>query len=186
MEFYNAPTYTKQDLMIKSERELQFPFNDDDATYNGVTHQYTLTDKYFQERGRNLLEEVDGKDPEKVKHFLMYLTMKVYNYIYTHSKSPRNVLNYIIAKRGIYGYTSYEYRQAFLEAMFLEGCYLIDNGDISQIAGVDFDTMQNFSIDVMKNQDRDWNKNATDILRQLGLNYYGSYKIIPRGMGKEW
>lgn len=186
MDFYKAPTYTKVDLETKKETELSFPFNDDDATYDGLTHQYTLTDKYFQERGRNLLVEVEGTDPEKVKHFLKYLSMKVYTFIYNHNKSPRQVLNYIIAKRGIYGYTPYEYRQAFLEAMFLEGCYLIDNGDISQLAGVDFDTMQNMSVDVMRRQDRDWNKDAIGLLNQLGLNFYGRYRIMPRGMGKEW
>lgn len=186
MDFFNAKTYTQQDLIELKESEIQFPFNDNDATYNGFTHQYSLTDKYFIERGRNLLEEIDSNDPEKVKHFLQYLTMKVYTYIYTHNKTPRNTLNYIIAKRGISGFTKYEYRQAFLDAMFLEGCYLLDNGDLSQLAGVDLDSMQNFSVDVMRHQARDWNKDAIGILTQLGLNYYGKYNIIPRGIGKEW
>ena len=186
MKFYKPQTYTETQLRELDEKDIKFPFNDKDAIYDGMKHQYTLTAEYFTERGRNLLVEIDSNNPEKVKHFLQYLTMKVYTYIYTHSKSPRNVLNYIIAKRGITGYSPYEYRQAFLDAMFLEGCYLLDNGDISQITGIDIETMQNMSVDVVRRQDRDWNKDAINILRQLGLNYYGKYNIIAQGMGVEW
>ena len=39
----------------------------------------------------------------------------------------------------------------------------LDNGDISSISGVDFDTMQNMSIDVMRNQERDFHKDAVEI-----------------------
>ena len=90
----------------------------------------------------------------------------------------------MIAKRGIHGYTPYEYRQSFLEAMFIEGEYLLDNGDISSISGVDFDTMQNMSIDVMRNQERDFHKDAVEMLKTLGLRYFGRYKFIPQG--KDW
>ena len=35
--------------------------------------------------------------------------------------------------------------------MFIwQGVYLLINGDISQVSGVDLDTMQNMSIDVIK------------------------------------
>ena len=105
MNFYQAPTYTESQLRNMDEKDMQFPFNDDDAVYDGVTHQYTLTEKYFYQRSRNLLVELETTDPEKVAHFLKYLTMKVYTFIYTHSKSPRNTLNYMVAKRGIYGYS---------------------------------------------------------------------------------
>ena len=78
----------------------------------------------------------------------------------------------------------YEYRQAFLEAMFIEGCYLLDNGDISAISGIDLDTMQNMSIDVIRNQDRDMHKSSIDALKELGLNYYGRYRFPI--VGKDW
>jgi hypothetical protein len=143
-----------------------------------------LTSKYFQERGRNLEIEISGNDPNKVKHFLKDLRRKVYSRIYNTNKSTRQQLNYMIAKRGIYGYTPYEYRQSFLEAMFIEGEYLLDNGDISSISGTDFDTMQNMSIDVMRNQERDFHKDAVDMLKTLGLRYFGRYKFIPQG--KDW
>lgn len=181
MKFYEPKTYTRDELEELEEREIVFPFCDEDATYNGKTHQYTLTAGYFYERGRNLELEVEGTDPEKVKHFLQYLTRKVYNYIYIHSKSTRNQINYLIAKRALRSYSPYEYRQAFLEAMFLEGCYLLDNGDLGAISGVDFDTMSNVNIDVMRNQDRDMHPECVKLLKELGLNYYGRYKFIPDG-----
>lgn len=184
MKTYTAPIYTKTMLAELDESEVKFPFTDEDAVYDGLFHQYRLTPQYFYERGRNLQAEIQGSDPEKVEHFLKYLQMKVYNYIYTHSKSPRPILNYIVAKRGIKGYTPYEYRQSFLEAMYIEGCYLLDNGDISQVTGIDLDTMQNMSADVMRNQDRDMHKDCIRLLMELGLNYFGKYKIIPQG--KDW
>lgn len=184
METYTAPFYTKEQLALLNENEIHFPFSDDDATYVGLDHQYELTSKYFQERGRNLEVEISGNQPDKVKLFLATLRRKFYSRIYNTNKSTRQQLNYIIAKRGINGYTPYEYRQAFLEAMFIEGEYLLDNGDISSIAGVDFDTMQNMSVDVMRNQERDFHKDAVGMLKALGLRYYGRYRFIPQG--KDW
>jgi hypothetical protein len=184
MNTYQAPFYTESELIELKEEQVHFPFSDKDATYNGLDHQYELTSAYFQERGRNLQIEIEGTNPDKVKHFLRALRLKVYNFIYTHNKSTRAQLNFLIAKRGLRGYTPYEYRQAFLEAMFVEGCYLLDNGDISGLAGVDFDTMQNMSADVMRNQDRDMHKDCIRLLQTLGLNFYGRYSFIPTG--KDW
>lgn len=184
MKVYTAPFYTEAQLDLLEENELSFPFSDKDATYIGLDHQYQLTSKYFQERGRNLEVELDGNSPDKVENFLKELRLKVYTWVYTHSKSTRQQLNYLIAKRGLNGFTQYEYRQAFLEAMFVEGCYLLDNGDLSSIAGVDLDTMQNMSVDVMRNQDRDFHKDAIGMLKTLGLNYYGRYSFMPQG--KDW
>ena len=184
MEIYQAPFYTKEQLAQLDETEIHFPFSDDDATYVGIDHQYELTSKYFQERGRNLEIEIGGTNPDRVKQFLSALRRKFYSRIYNTNKSTRQQINYMIAKRGIHGYTPYEYRQSFLEAMFIEGEYLLDNGDISSISGVDFDTMQNMSIDVMRNQERDFHKDAVEMLKTLGLRYFGRYKFIPQG--KDW
>lgn len=184
MNIYQAPFYTKEQLALLDEKEIKFPFSDDEATYVGLDHQYELTSKYFQERGRNLEIEISGNQPDKVKLFLTTLRRKFYLKIYNTNKSTRQQINYMIAKRGIHGYTPYEYRQAFLEAMFIEGEYLLDNGDISSIAGIDFDTMQNMSADVMRNQERDFHKDAIEMLKTLGLRFYGRYKFIPQG--KDW
>ena len=184
MKTFVAPFYTKEQLEELEENQISFPFSDDDATYVGLDHQYELTSKYFEERGRNLEVEISGNQPDKVKHFLSALRRKFYSRIYNTNKSTRQQLNYMIAKRGIRGYTPYEYRQAFLEAMFVEGEYLLDNGDISGLAGVDFDTMQNMSADVMRNQERDFHKDAVEMLKTLGLRYFGRYKFIPQG--KDW
>ena len=181
MNSYVAPFYTKEQLLLLDESEIHFPFSDDDATYNGLYHQYELTSKYFEERGRNLEIEIDGNEPDKVKHFLSALRTKFYSKIYNTNKSTRKQLNYMIAKRGIYGFTPYEYRQAFLEAMFIEGEYLLDNGDISGVAGIDLDTMQNMSEDVMRNQERDFHRDALELLKTLGLRFYGKYRFIPQG-----
>ena len=181
MATYKAPYYTEEQKEILGEDNLEFPFSDKDAEYNGFEHQYQLTSKYFEERGRNLQVEIEGNSPDKVKHFLEMLRRKVYTKIYNQSKSSRRQINYLIAKRGIYGYTPYEYRQAFLEMMFIEGEYLLDNGDISSVAGIDLDTMQNMSADVMRNQERDFHKDCIEMMKTLGLRYFGKYNFIPQG-----
>lgn len=185
MRFYTAPIYTKNDLETMDENELHFPFTDEDAVYVGRDHQYELTNAYFLERGRNLQVEIEGNEPDKVANFLKALRLKLYTWVYTHNKSNRRQLNYLIAKRGLRGFSPYEYRQAFLEAMFIEGCYLLDNGDISSVSGVDFDTMQNMSGDVMRFQDRDMHKDCIRLLQTLGLSFYGKYTtFIPQG--EDW
>lgn len=184
MNKYIAPVYTREELEQLDESQIKFPFSDDDAVYIGQDHQYELTSKYFQERGRNLEIEVDGNQPDKVKLFLRALRLKFYTYIYTHNKSSRNQINYLIAVRSLRNYPKYEYRQTFLEAMFMQGCYLLDNGDLSSVSGVDLDTMQNMSADVMRHQDRDMSNDAIRLLKQLGLNFYGRYCFVPQG--KDW
>lgn len=181
MNIYTAPFYTQSELEQLTESEIHFPFSDKDATYVGLDHQYELTSKYFQERGRNLEVEIDGDQPDKVALWLTALRRKFYTKIYNTNKSTRQQLNYMIAKRGLRGYSPYEYRQAFLEAMFVEGEYLLDNGDISGVAGIDLDTMQNMSVDVVRGQERDFHKDALDMLKTLGLRYYGKYSFIPQG-----
>lgn len=180
MKTYEAPFYTKEQLEELDESQIHFPFSDDDAVYIGKTHQYELTSKYFQERGRNLEIEISGNSPDKVKLFLSQLRTKVYTRIYNTNKSTRQQLNYLIAKRGINGYTPYEYRQSFLEAMFIEGEYLLDNGDISSVAGVDLDTMQNMSAEVVRRQERDFHRDAIGMLKAMGLRYSGRYSFIPQ------
>lgn len=178
---YEAPIYTKEQIALLGVENLHYPFTDDDAKYVGLDHQYELTSKYFQERGRNLEIEIQGNQPDKVKLWLTALRRKLYTKIYNTNKSTRKQLNFMIAKRGIRGYTPFEYRQAFLEAMFIEGEYLLDNGDISGVAGIDLDTMQNMSADVVRNQERDFHKDALDMLKTLGLRFYGKYNFIPQG-----
>lgn len=181
---YVAPVYTKSQLSKMNENQIHYPYSDENAVYVGIDHQYELTREYFYERGRNLEAEISGNSPDKVKVFLHNLRMKLYTYIYTHNKSTRQQLNYLIAKRALIGYSKEEYRKSFLEAMFYQGCYLLDNGDISEISGVDLDTMQNMSIDVIRNQDRDMSKEAIGILKTMGLNFYGRYNFIP--FGEDW
>lgn len=181
MNFYNAPQYTQSQLALLDNDEVVYPYSDEYAVYLGNKHQYELTRAYFEERGHILEIEVDGTNPDKIKNFLSYVRIKTYNYIYSHSKSTRAQINFMIAKRGINGFDMYEYRQEFLEAMFLQGIYMLNNGDISQVSGVDLDTMQNMSIDVIKYQERDYSKDALMKLTQLGLKYFGRYCFMPQG-----
>lgn len=181
MATFVAPYYTEEQKELLGVENLEYPFSDKNADYKGLEHQYQLTSKYFEERGRNLEEEIEGNNPDKVKLFLEALRRKVYTKIYNQSKSSRRQINYLIAKKGLWGFTRYEYREQFLEMMFIEGEYLLDNGDISGVAGIDLDTMQNMSQDVMRNQERDFHKDCIEMMKTLGLKYYGKYNFIPQG-----
>jgi len=181
MRFYEAPFYTEEQLMELDEKQIKFPFSDKDAVYIGKDHQYELTSAYFQERGVNLEKLLDGNEPDRVANFLRYLRLKFYTRIYNTNKSTRQQLNFMIAKKGLLGYTMYEYRQAFLEAMFLEGEYLAYNGDISQVSGVDLDNMQSIDIRTTREEDRDFSKDSIELLKTLGLRYFGKYRFIPQG-----
>lgn len=181
MATFVAPYYTEEQKDLLGIENLEYPFSDKDAIYRGLEHQYELTSKYFEERGRNLELEIEGNSPDKVEQFLAMLRRKVYTKIYNQSKSSRRQINYMIAKKGLWGFSKYEYREAFLEMMFIEGEYLLDNGDLSSVAGVDLDTMQNMSADVMRNQERDFHKDCIEMMKTLGLRYYGRYRFIPQG-----
>lgn len=186
MGIYIAPRYTRDQVYALAPDKLTFPYSTDfDAVYDGLRHQYRLTKAYFTERGINLDKEPQFKNnPDLINKFLQEVSTKVYNWVYRHSKSNRRQINYMIAKRGLLTFPIFEYRQAFLEAMFLEGEYLLENGDISKVTGVDLDTMQNMSADVIRNQDRDMSKEAIGILNELGLCYYGRYRFFP--VGNDW
>ena len=183
---FNAPTYTKDQLALLTENEIKYPYSDEEMVYDGLKHQYRLTRKCFEERGRHLLTEIQGNDPDKINAFLHAVQLKVYTKIYSSNRSTRNQLNYLIAKRGLKTMSMDEYRETFKEMMFIEGCYLLDNGDISGTTGIDLDTMQNMSADVIRNQNRDWHKDAIALLSMLGLNYVKRYDFYPQGKDLYW
>lgn len=186
MATFNAPTYTKSQIEQIGTENLSYPYSDDYMVYDGLKHQYRPTRKLFEERGRNLLTDIQGNDPDKINAFLHLVQIKVYTHIYNSNKSTPNQLNFLIAKRGLRTMDMDDYRQTFMDMMFIEGCYLLDNGDISSISGVDLDIMQNISVDVMRHQDRDWSKDAIGLLTVLGLNYYKRYDFFPQGKGITW
>ena len=183
---FNAPYYTEGQKQNMQASDYQYPYSDDYMVYDNLKHQYRLTRKCFEERGRNLQLEIQGNSPDKINNFLYLVQLKVYITAYNKSKSTRNQLNYLIAKRGLRTMDMAEYRESFMEMMFLEGCYLLDNGDISKVSGVDLDTMQNMSADVIRNQDRDWDKDAIGMMTMLGLNYAKRYDFYPQGKDINW
>lgn len=190
MTFFEPITYTQSQLRELEENEIVFPFNDEDAVYKSKYHQYELTEGYFIERGinlRNELAKLGFTSADSVKQFLAHVRTKFYLYAYHHSKSTMPQINYLIAKRGLRTFPNkYEYRIAVLEAMFQVGEYLLNNGDVSQIAGLDLDTMTAMPIEQIRYEERDYPQNFRLTMSQLGLSYYGRYTFLPTGIGKEW
>lgn len=182
---YNAPTYTQAQIELLGD-QIQYPYSDEYMVYDGKKHQYRLTRKCFEERGVNLQTKLENATPDKINNFLHGLQLKVYSHIYDSCKSTKNQIDYIIAKRGLRTMDIAEYRQTFMDMMFIEGEYLLNNGDVSALSGVDFDTMQNMSADVMRNQKRDWSLDALALCNMLGLHYTKRYPFIPQGKDVNW
>ena len=70
MNKYIAPVYTREELEQLDESQIKFPFRDDEAVQIGQDHQYELTSKYFQERGRNL--EVEDDHSYTANYFVVH------------------------------------------------------------------------------------------------------------------
>ena len=183
---FTAPIYTQAQLALLNPNEIQYPYSDEYMVYDELKHQYRLTRKAFEERGINLQSKLTGNNPDKINNFLHGLQIKVYAHIYNSCKSTKNQIDYLIAKRGLRTMDMAEYRDTFKEMMLLEGEYLIANGDISFVSGVDLDTMQNMSADVIRNQQRDWNTDALNLCNMLGLHYVKRYDFYPQGKGENW
>lgn len=187
-KIFQATTYTETQIEELEEEEMSFPYNDKYARYLGKYHQYEPTEALFNEHGIDIRKKLEqDTNGNSVANFLAYVRFKFYLYVYSHNKSTRPVMNYIIAKRGIKSYPSrYEYRNNILDAMVYLGEYLLNNGDISQISGIDLDGMVSLSIDTIRNEDRDYPARFKNLMSTLGLCYFGSYKIVPVGLGKDW
>lgn len=185
---YQAPYYTQTQIDNLEVNQMQFPYSDDYARYLGKEHQYEPTQALFNANGIDISKRLETTQTGlSVENFLKYVRFKFYLFVYSHSKSTRPVMNYIIAKRGIRSYPNvYEYRNDILNAMVYLGEYLLDNGDLTQIAGVDFDSMTALPIEQLRNEDRDYPARFRNLMSTLGLCYYGYYRIMPSGIGKEW
>ena len=183
---YNAPTYTQSELEQLDPKEIKYPYSDEYMVYDGLKHQYRLTRKAFEEKNVDLQAKLAGKNPDKINNFLHDLQLKVYAHIYDSCKSTKNQIDYLIAKRGLRTMDIAEYRETFKEMMLMEGIYLLENGDPSSISGIDIDTMQNMSADVLRKQNRDWDKDALSLCNMLGLHYVKRYDFFPQGKNINW
>ncbi len=178
---YTPKVYTQSQLELLDEQDIQYPYSDEYAIYLPEYHQYELTNAFFLKHGIQLATELEGNSPTKITDFLATLRLKTYSYIYSHNLSSPRQMNYKIAKRGNLDMSLGEYRQLFLQSVLLQGKYMLASGDLSLLSGVDFDTFQNMSNDVMRRQERDFNRQAIDMWRTLGLVYMARYRFMPQG-----
>lgn len=187
MTFYTPNYYTESQILEMDLKDFVFPFNDDYMNYDGRTHHYILTEKALDVVDSNWKTRYNDKSPNAVRNLLMATSLKFYTYAYQHSRSNNNQINYLIAKRGLKSYPNmFEYREAIKNAMVDLAFYLIDNGDLSRISGVDFESMTSLSIDTIRYEERDYPNRFRQTMLDLGLAYYGRYKFIPSGIGKDW
>ena len=79
-----------------------------------------------------------------------------------------------------------EYRQAIINAMVDLAFYMLINGDLSLVSGVDLESMTSLSIDTIRYEERDYPQRYKQTMSDLGLAYYGRYTFIASGVGEEW
>ena len=187
MEFFKPNYYEDTQLEQMNLEDIVFPYNDDLMVYDGKSHRYILKEKALDIVNSNWKKDLTDKSPNGARNHLIATSIKFYNYAYTHSRSSNNQINYLIAKRGLKSYPNmYEYRQAIINAMVDLAFYLLDNGDLSRISGVDLESMTSMSIETMRYEERDYPQRYKQTMVDLGLAYYGRYTFIPNGIGKEW
>ena len=151
MTIFEAPYYTQTQIEEMELHEMSFPYNDDYMKYVGIDHQYELKETALNELDNTWKTKLTDKSPNGVKNFLTLVRKKFYSYAYTHSKSSNLQINYLIAKRGIRLYPNmYEYRHQIKDVMLELAIYLLNNGDLSSISGVDIESMTSLSIDTIR------------------------------------
>lgn len=187
MTIFEAPYYTQTQIEEMELHEMSFPYNDDYMKYVGIDHQYELKETALNELDNTWKTKLTDKSPNGVRNFLTLVRKKFYSYAYTHSKSSNLQINYLIAKRGIRLYPNmYEYRHQIKDVMLELAIYLLNNGDLSSISGVDIESMTSLSIDTIRYEERDYPQRFKQRMLDLGLAYYGVYRFIANGCGKEW
>ncbi len=187
MTYFNAPNYSQTQLQEMDLKDIVFPFSDDYMYYDGKRHQYILKERALDEIDNSWKKHLTDKTPNGVKNFLISASLKFYTYAYTHSRSNNNQINYLIAKRGLKSYPNMmEYRNDICSAIVNLAFYMLVNGDLAMISGVDFESMTSISIETIRYEERDYPQRYKQIMSDLGLAYYGRYTFIPRGVGEEW
>lgn len=188
MQFYQAQTYTSNDIDNLELEQIKFPYNDSEMIYNGRTHEYEITEKAFLNRGIDIRAEVSRNGIEDLNGFLKRVSKKFYLYAYKHCyRNSPLVLKKLVAKLGIRNFGNmYEYREQIKEVMVMLGEYLAVNGDVSQISGFDIDTGNSTDIGQLRYEERDYPAEMKTLMHQLGLNFGGVYRIMPNGVGKDW
>lgn len=187
MTFFQPNYYDEAQIQYMDLEDFVFPFNDDFMTYDGKKHQYILKEKALDVVDSSWKKRLTDKTPNGAKNLLIATSIKFYTYAYQHSRSNNNQINFLIAKRGLKSYPNmFEYREAIKSAMVDLAFYLLDNGDLSRISGVDLESMTSMSIDTMRYEERDYPQRYKQTMSDLGLAYYGRYSFIPTGIGKEW
>ena len=187
MNYFNAPKYTETQIEQMDLNDMVFPFSDDYMYYDGKRHQYILQEKALDEVDNTWKKHLTDKSPNGVKNLLVSASLKFYTYAYQHSRSNNNQINYLIAKRGLKSYPNMlEYRQAIINAMVDLAFYMLINGDLSLVSGVDLESMTSLSIDTIRYEERDYPQRYKQTMSDLGLAYYGRYTFIASGVGEEW
>lgn len=187
MTTFQATFYTDGQLESLEIKDLVFPYSDSYMTYDGKKHQYVLQEKAISEVDNSWKKYLTDKTANGLNTFLKLVSLKFYNYAYTHSKSNNMKINYLIAKRGLKSYPNmYEYRNAIKDAMVDLAFYLLHNGDLAQVSGVDLESMTSMSIETMRYEERDYPQRYKQTMVDLGLAYYGRYLFLETGCGEEW
>lgn len=187
MNYFIAPIYSETQLEQMDYKDIVFPFSDDYMYYDGKRHQYVIKEKALDMVDNTWKKYLTDKTPNGVRNFLLTASMKFYTYAYQHSRSNNNQINYLIAKRGLKSYPNMmEYRNDICSAIVSLAFYMLINGDLSMVSGVDLESMTSISIETIRYEERDYPQRYKQTMSDLGLAFYGRYTFIASGIGEEW
>lgn len=146
-----------------------YPYTDNDMVYDFKKHRYILTAAAAQNALNVVLSAaLNSSDPQnpaaEVENFLNEVSMSVYEYIYSHSRS-RQVIEYLLAKEP-------NFREVLKEAMEWQAKYFYVNANIAQEAGVDLRRGFAMTLEDLRG-DRRISPYARNVLANAGLLYSG-------------
>lgn len=145
-----------------------YPFDDTYMKYNRNTHRYTLTPQAAAELCNiDLNRELDASGLPNAgnlaERFLDNVSMQIYQYIYSFA------YNVFAAERDLAKQP--QLRQVIQYAMQYQLMYMVANGDISSISGINFRTGQQMDLNSL--QKAQIAPMAKSILQNSGICYNG-------------
>lgn len=190
-KFYEAPTYTEDEIIEMEEKDMKFPFSSKYMKYDSVKRQYIPTEALLLKHNIKLsgfLISIGENPQTKVSEELEYISDQVYAYINKSSGSNIETLKWIIAKGVRRGITPFRFRVMFEEILWKQARFYVNNDDLTKTTGVDIEQKQWISKGVMNIEDRQIDPKVKISLMDLGLCWVGSYdrQFLPFTTRNDW
>lgn len=180
-KFFEAPYYTNEELSQMDEKDIVYPFSDEDMVYDSVKRQYVPTEKLLLKHGIDITKRFGTtflNTPKNPIDELNYISDQIYTFIDKCSGSNIDTLKWIIAKGVKLGMSPYRFRLLFKEILWKQALYYATNDDATKYSSLDFENTKYLNKNAQYNEDRNIDPKVKTNLMDLGLIWEGSYDYL--------